>query len=110
MQKPVVPTLVLVMLSMVLALLIGGCFNAGGAPGGSPLGTAGTSSAAGASGDSAAGRASQAGSELRVSLAVCGAPATRVRQMQGEGTRSSHVGATLPVEGIVVGDFQRKDG
>ncbi len=39
----------------------------------------------------------------------CGASATKVHAIQGSGAVSSIVGATVTIEGVVVGDFQRGD-
>ena len=39
----------------------------------------------------------------------CGAPATKIHTIQGEGTTSSFIGTTQTIESVVVGDFQGSD-
>lgn len=41
---------------------------------------------------------------------ACNAPATKVHAVQGGGAASPLVGATVTIQGVVVGDFQRDDG
>lgn len=42
--------------------------------------------------------------------AACGTPTTKIHAVQGLGTASPMVGASVTIEGVVVGDFQRNDG
>lgn len=85
---------------VLLTLTLGACSSRS-----SPKARLGAGGAAGQTAPSA-GQATDGRNEA----AACNAPATKIHAVQGRGAASPLVGATVTIQGVVVGDFQRGDG